>query len=248
MSKTFETGLAKNVANFETLISYVVGYGPAYNPSNAAIQLSSLQAKAETAKAAMATTNELLASYTTAVAARKVAFEPLSKLSTRIFNSLKATTATQANIDNAESNHRKLQGRRASAVLTEAEKESLTAEGKTANQISASQRSFDNQLETLDKQIKLLSTISAYNPNETELQLTSLRNLYNDLLQKNRQVINDEAALSSGRIARDKEIDGETSGMISLALTAKDYTKSLFGQSSQEFKQISGLSFSRPKI
>ena len=50
MSKTNETGHAKNIANFETLLSYVTGYGAVYNPSNANIQLSSLTDKATAAK------------------------------------------------------------------------------------------------------------------------------------------------------------------------------------------------------
>jgi len=37
MASTSETGHAKNVANFEDLISFCTGYGTAYNPSKAAI-------------------------------------------------------------------------------------------------------------------------------------------------------------------------------------------------------------------
>lgn len=39
-----ETGHAKNVANFETMISYVTGYGGDYKPSNTAISLANLSA------------------------------------------------------------------------------------------------------------------------------------------------------------------------------------------------------------
>lgn len=40
-----ETGHARNVKHFGTLIAFVTGYGVAYNPSNAAIELAALQAK-----------------------------------------------------------------------------------------------------------------------------------------------------------------------------------------------------------
>ncbi|MEQ1878883.1 MAG: hypothetical protein ABL958_19745, partial [Bdellovibrionia bacterium] len=39
-----ETGHAKNVANFGQMISFCVGYGGDYKPSNAAIELAGLQA------------------------------------------------------------------------------------------------------------------------------------------------------------------------------------------------------------
>ncbi len=42
MASTSETGHAKNVANFEDLISFCTSYGTANNPSKAAIQLPAL--------------------------------------------------------------------------------------------------------------------------------------------------------------------------------------------------------------
>ncbi|MBK7148718.1 MAG: hypothetical protein IPH78_07800 [Bacteroidetes bacterium] len=40
MASTTETGHAKNVANFEDLISFCTGYGASYNPSKAAIAIA----------------------------------------------------------------------------------------------------------------------------------------------------------------------------------------------------------------
>ena len=37
-----ETGHAKNVANFESMVSFVTGYGNDYKPGNAAINLGNL--------------------------------------------------------------------------------------------------------------------------------------------------------------------------------------------------------------
>lgn len=42
MRSTSETGHAKNVANFDELISYAIGYGADYNPSKEAIQIPGL--------------------------------------------------------------------------------------------------------------------------------------------------------------------------------------------------------------
>ncbi|CAN5607868.1 hypothetical protein BH24ACI3_BH24ACI3_16280 [soil metagenome] len=40
-----ETGHANNIEHFGTLIAFVDGYGAAYNPSNAAIELAAFKAK-----------------------------------------------------------------------------------------------------------------------------------------------------------------------------------------------------------
>lgn len=94
MASTTETGHAKNVSNFDELISFATGYGATFNPSKASIKLPALQAQSTASKSAVSAVNAALSAYSNAVAAREVAFEPLSKLSTRILNALKATDTT----------------------------------------------------------------------------------------------------------------------------------------------------------
>ena len=247
MSKTYETGHTKNVANFETLVTYLTGYGSVYNPTNTNIALSSLNQKAEAARSVTKQVNELIATSSSSIAIRSKAFEPLSKLSTKIFNSLKASNLSALVIDNAATNHRKLQGRRASVKLTEEQKQQLAASGTVVNQISASQQSFDSRLDTFDKQIQLLRTIPQYAPNEVELQIETLLALQNELLLKNREVISKNAELSNVRLQRDQILYNPDTGMVPLALNSKNYCKSIFGVSTAQYKQISGIFFKFPK-
>ncbi|WP_162800054.1 hypothetical protein [Pedobacter jeongneungensis] len=165
MSKINDAGHPKNVANFENLITYLTGYGAVYNPSNVNIQLKSLNEKALAARTLLEQVNDLAAKSSSAIAARDLAFQPLKKLSTRIVNAIKASNVPQQVADNATTNNRKIQGQRASAKLTDEEKEKLAASGTIVNQVSASQQSFDSQLDNFDKQIKLLGTIPTYAPN-----------------------------------------------------------------------------------
>ncbi len=48
-----ESGHAQNVGHFGTMIAFVEGYGVAYNPSNAAIELAALEAKLAAAQASI---------------------------------------------------------------------------------------------------------------------------------------------------------------------------------------------------
>ena len=43
MANTYETGCIQNVANFETLISYLTAFGPDYNPSKNSLTIPELQ-------------------------------------------------------------------------------------------------------------------------------------------------------------------------------------------------------------
>ena len=248
MSTMNDTGHAKNVANFETLIAYLTGYGAAYNPSNANIQLTSLTEKAAAAKTINEQVHDAAAKNSNAIALRDLAFQPLKKLSTRIVNAIKASDVAQQVIDNAVTHNRKIQGQRASVKLTEEEKQKLAASGTIVNQVSASQQSFDNQLDNFDKQIKLLATIPTYTPNEVELHQATLTTLYNDLLQKNRDVIAKTSELSTFRLNRNKILYDTETGIVALALDAKNYSKSLFGVSTPQYKQISGIPFKSVKI
>ncbi len=145
--------------------------------------------------------------------------------------------------ESAQTIIRKLQGRRAVAKFTEEEKKALEAEGKEANQISASQMSYDSRLDNLDKLIALLTTIPQYNPNEEELKTSSLRTLYDNLKAKNFDVITKGVELDNTRNIRNEILFKPLSGMVDIASDAKTYIKSAFGTTSPQYKQISKLAF-----
>ena len=113
MTSISETGHAKNVSNFDSLISSIIALGETYTPSKESIKLTALQALQVAAKNSL---NELYiaqANYSNAVSARDKDFEQLSKLVTRIYNSLRASDSSEQADKTAKTIVRKLQGRRA---------------------------------------------------------------------------------------------------------------------------------------
>lgn len=247
MASTTETGHAKNVANFEQLTIECTALGTSYNPSNAAIKLAALNAQLASAKANIAAVNTAQAANSNAIAARDVVFSPLSKLSTRILNSLKASGTTVKVDESAQTLVRKLQGRRATAKLTDEEKKAAEAAGKSVNEISASQMSIDNRLDNFDKFIKLLTSVTLYAPNEADLKVAALTATYNDLKAKNLAAVNSETALSNARIARDLVLYADNTGMVDISMDVKTYVKSIFGATSPQYKKISKLKFTSRK-
>jgi hypothetical protein len=248
MATTSESGHAKNVANFDELISFVTGYGATYNPSKAGIKLTALQTIAANAKTAIGAVNTALPAYSNAVSAREAAFAPLSKLITRVSNAIKATDTTDQVDESAKTLIRKLQGTRATPKKTEEEKIQAKAEGKEIKEISSSQMSYDNRLDNLDKLIKLLTSIPLYTPNEAELKVTTLTTLYNDLKAKNAAVLAATTPLSNARITRNDTLYKPNTGLVDIALDTKTYIKSLFGATSSQYKQVSKLEFKVRKV
>lgn len=236
MASTSETGHAKNVANLETLISFISAYCTTYNPSRETIKIPALQTLLSNAKASLNAVNAAQPNFSNAVAAQELAFEPLSKLITRVNNALKATDTSEQVDESAQTIIRKLQGKRATPKVQ-------ATEGQEANQISTSQMSYDSRIENLDKLIMLLTSVPEYNPNEEELKVSSLTAVYNDLIAKNAAVLAANVPLSNARIARNEILYKEKTGLVDTAFDVKTYVKSLFGASSPQYKQISKLAF-----
>lgn len=243
MASTSETGHAKNVTNLESLITSATALGTSYNPSKDSIKLSALQALLSTSKEALSTVNTVESAYSNAVDARELEFEPMGKLITRVNNALKASDSTTQTDESAKTIIRKLQGKRASAKLTDEEIKALQAEGKEVIQISVSQMGYDSRLENFDKLISLLSTVPQYNPNEEELKIDSLKALHTKLKTKNTDVVTAYIQLDNARNNRNEVLYKPLTGLVDLASDSKMYIKSVFGASSPQFKQVSKLTF-----
>lgn len=138
---------------------------------------------------------------------------------------------------------RKLQGTRATAKISEEDKQNLAAEGKEVNQISASQMGYDNRLENFYKLIMLLGSIPQYNPNEEDLKIATLTAMYEDLKVKNFAVVDANTPLSNARIARNEVMYAPLTGLVDVSFDTKVYIKSVFGASSPQYKQVSKLEF-----
>ena len=248
MANQSETGHAKNVANFGVLISVVTGFGPAYNPSKQSIKAGALASLAEDASDALSQYNGALGQAGLAIAARTVAFTPLSKLVTRILNSLRACDTSKQIVDAAQSLVRKIQGRRATLKKTDADKAALLAKGASVKEISSSQMSFDNRVDGFDKLIQLLSGVPQYTPNEEDLKLATLTGYYNTLKDANAAAIDAETRLSNARLVRNDILYTPELGLVDIAISVKTYVKSVFEAKSPQYKQISGLKFKSVKI
>jgi hypothetical protein len=245
MASTSEQGHNQNAANFDKLIINCTSYGATYNPSKAALKIAAMQEQSTVAKNNLTIVNALTPVWKNAVSARVTAFKSFDKLITRVNNALKASDTTQEVDDSAKTIVRKLQGRRATPKKTEEEKKVAADAGKEIVEISTSQMSYDSRLDNFDKLIKLLSSVSAYAPNEVDLKVASLTTIYTDLKAKNLDVTNAETPLNNARIARNDVMYKDNTGLVDVATDVKTYIKSVFGATSPQYKTVSSLKFTK---
>ena len=160
-------------------------------------------------------------------------------------NALKASNSSIQADETAKTIFRKLQGKRASAKLTDEEKAALEAEGKEVNQISASQMGYDERVDNFEKLISLLQSIPDYNPNEEELKIETLQALLADLKVKNSEVMKTYFVLESARGVRNDLLYKPLTGVVDISSDVKSYIKSVFGATSTQYKLVSKLRFSK---
>lgn len=242
MPTSIETGHAKNVAYFQELISFITGYGAAYNPSSVAIQLSSLQALHGTAQAHIQHVHTALVAFNHATNARILLFQSLRPLATRLVSAFSTTDASTEMLKDAKTINRKIQGKRAK------EKHTTTDPATPAPAtISASQQSYTLLIEHFSKLIALLQSEPSYAPHESALQISTLTTYLAALQSANTSVSSAYVALSNARIARNKILYKPKSGLFDIAAYAKNYVKALYGATAPEYKLISKIQFTKPK-
>ena len=242
-SSVSEVGHAKNVANFADLISYCTAYGSTYNPSKAALQLTALNTLLTSAQTELANVTTAKNAFDTVTGDRQLTFEPLKPLATKVFNYLSVTDAISEIIADAKTINNKLQGKRTGTTA-----ENPPTEGENQNNtVSVSRQSYDMLTENFSALIDLVSSVPSYTPNETELTTTSLTAYLGELQTANTNVINAEVAYSNARISRNNVLYAENTGLVDIASDVKKYVKAIFGATSPQYKQISGIKFTKPK-
>lgn len=236
MASTSETGHAKNLSNFEILITHYQAFGSKYQPAKQALSISNLQNLQQKAKTANTNLTHKKNALDLAKNQRQEIFAVIKPHSTRIIGALNASDASQKTIDDAKSINTKIQGKRAKSInQTQSEPPKKT--------ISVSQQSFDSLLENFTNLVDLLMQEPLYKPNEDELRTHTLTRMISDLQTQNTAVIKAQAEYDNALLERNTTFYTEKKGMVDTALDSKEYVKSVFGATSPQYKQINKIAF-----
>ena len=243
MASTSEVGHAKNVANFQDLIEFVTGYGATYNPSKNSLKLPQLVALKATAETKLNDVISKNTAYNNKVNERMLAFSNLKSLSTRLVNALQTTDASVETINDAKGFNRKMQGKKAAAAQTPTDPNT-----PAPTKISTSQQSYDQLIQHFSGLKSVLEAEPTYTPNETDLQITTLNTIIADLTAKNTAVATAYTNISNSRIARNETLYTSENSIYEIAGEVKKYVKSVFGASSPQYNQVSGIKFNKPRL
>lgn len=241
MASTSETGHAVNFNNFNTLVTRCIGYTTRYNPTNTLIIVTALQSAYTAAGKALQHIAQFKPAWDTAINQRQQLYFDMEKLATRVINAYDATEAvTDEQVKDAKVIIRKIRGERKSKKI-------LNPGPEDPKQISVSQQSYANQALHFGELVALVTSEPTYAPNETELKPGDLNNFVVSLVKANENVANTQQPYIDAITERTNAFYAKKTGIVDLALEVKKYVKSVSSITPAEFKQISGLKFSRPR-
>ena len=249
-----ETGHAKNVANFFRLITFCQSYGNRYNPSHPALQMSFLTAAHTDAETAITNHHNQQATYKATISDRQNIFKTVLALPTRLIAVLQSNFADPKSITDARHFAKKMRGERiikppkAEEAPSQSSKTPPTeteTPKKPKRLNSVSQRSYDQQINHFSQLVSLLANNGGYQTNEADLQIFALHNNLNQLQTINQSAISAEINLNATLSARNKALYLGQNNLLELAQSVKNYVKSVFGVKSQEYKNLSGIKFTK---
>jgi hypothetical protein len=244
MASTTETGHASNVDSLGLLNTHIASFGASYNPSNPAIAYSALVQLEADARQAVDGVSLAVARFQQAAASRDAAFRELRPITTRIINTLKATTTSSHIVANANAIVRRLRGKRAKPLAAKATPAAASATPQ-AQHHSVSHLSFSSRADSFDELVTLLASIPEYSPNEEALTLIALRAFVQRLHSSIAACNSTAAALSAARNTRNQLLYDPTTGVYAASQAAKAYVRALFGGTSPEFKEARKVVFKK---
>jgi len=247
MSKTSESGNARNLGNFEQLLTFCRSYGTAYNPSKPHLLVAKLSETLEQARQRLRETDDFKNMLNHAVNQRASEFKALRSLSTRVLNAFSICGAGSAAINDIKGINRKIQGKRAVPVKTTS---ASGAAGETASlprTASAAQTSYDFQVEHFSRLAQAATLDPAYQPNEPELTKSGLTTKLNAIQAANTAYMDAYTKWSNARMRRDFVFNDPLLGLLQVAASVKKYIKAAFGAQSPQYKQVSGLEFAKTR-
>lgn len=231
----YETGHAKNVNNFDTMLTYVNTLGEAYKPIKDIYKIPAMEALTAEAKLKLNEVNVNLIQYTDKVSIREQLFAPLKRTVYQAYAALKVNEDSEAVLEDAMHYVRLLKGQRATKVKDE------------SRTISVSQMSYDSRVSNFDKFILFLESNTTYAPNEENLQTTALRAYYNELVTANNEVRNIYTLLTQSRMERDIVLYQPKTGLVEVSKGVKIYLDSILATSHPIYAKIKKIRFTSKK-
>ncbi len=215
-----------------------------WNPTNPLLVILTMEAQLTDGETTAQDVPVKLAPQKININTRQEVYAKFAPFARRSRSYLKSSGASKLEMDDAETYIRKILGTRATPKIKD---NPDTPENEAAASNSAAQLSYDSRLGNLRGYRAFLGNMPIYNPNETDVKLTTADTIIDDAENSNKAVSAGFVPLSSSRRLRDQKLYTNENSIYEVIRLAKEYYKSLYGAKSPQYRTIAALKFNRPR-
>lgn len=236
-----QTGHDMNLANLRTLIMHCTYLGTGYNPANTDLALTAVNTMAADCQTALNDLRNALPVLKDEMGARVVEFKDLMPTLTRVVAAHAASSKNEALKDQVKALVRDMRGKRVKNLPK-------TPNGEpTEAQTSAVNVGYENRAADFTSVLSALNTDAEYKTNQPNLTKAALAARLTRLQDANAGVRNAQMPVNNARATRAERFYTGEKNLVDTALLMKQELKSTYGTKSPQYKQVSGLKFTRPK-
>ncbi len=206
-----------------------------WNPSNSLLEITKLEAQLAAAYPIANDVPARLAPQKIRINDRQASYAKINPLVRASRRYLKSSGATEAEIADANSQINKILGQRAAPKP----KVNPDAPAQEAAQInSVSHQSYDSRLGNFIGYRELTNSISAYQPNEDEVKISTMDALVTECTSANNAVSAGFVPLFDSWNLRDAKLYTDAASVFEVFSDAKEYYKSLYAPGSPQYRAV----------
>jgi hypothetical protein len=224
------------VAALDKVLGICNALGSSYNPSEASIQPTALQALLELAREKQEAVTVTHAAYALALNHRADSFAGIPKLAAQVMrfvNVSKPKPSDREEVRNIKRRFFSVSKKKASALRAPA-----TSDGQVPKATRTSSKlDKHSMLESFKELIQIVEGITGYNPNEMEFKVAGLKSTLAELQSSMDAVSKTSIAYREALIARE-ELMQHPDGVIESTKLATEYIRAKFGYNSVRSKKV----------
>ncbi|MFZ5972795.1 MAG: hypothetical protein ACOYXA_14505 [Bacteroidota bacterium] len=229
----------KNVEALTRLVSLCSGYGGTYNPGRQTLQVKALASQLSQARQALQNVVLTKSRYEQVVTQRELKFREAVQVARKAVRTLGTFDIERQRMDDIRALLRLLGG-------TKKYKPPVALpEGEEPKAGRSKPRAYPSRAQYFAELVQAIQLEPLYRSNEASLTKESLTTLAAQLEALNRQVAEAYAAWSHARKVRNQLLYTNAQSVHQVIKAVKDYVSVLFGTTSEEYRQVMQLSFTK---
>jgi len=241
----------KNVERYARIVDTCTGLGE-YAPGQEKLQPKNLLNVLGLSRMALSKVNEARTGFEKANEDRKKVFGEIQKLAPRIVAELKSSGVSPDTLAAATAMVRKISGRSASVSRPAVTSGEVAAAAATTTPPAPARprtngRDYASVAHHFEKLLQTVASEPLYQPQTTDLQLTSLQNSLATLQSGNAAVSAALARLGQARRDRDAVLYSGPDSLFATAMAVKNKVRAIFGANSAAAHAVTQIVIEKPK-